>query len=157
MEPHAIRHHSSARSLPDEALSDTGRLSGVFPIADDTLITGQGSTQEEAVANHDKRMRNFLQRCAKRKILLNESEFRLKVYCLPYVGHILTSEGLRPEEKTVEAIQHMPAPTGVTGVRCLLGVVNYLARFLPNLSDFCRPLQQHTRKDAVCQWTETEV
>ena len=82
-------------------------------------------------------MRKFLKRCQERNIRLNESKLRLKMTSLTYVGHLLTSEGLKPDPKKVAAIQHMPAPTDVKGARRLLGVANYLARFIPHLADIC--------------------
>ncbi len=48
----------------------------------------------------------------------------------------------------------MPKPTDVRGVQRLLGMVNYLAKFCPHLSDQCEELRQLTHKD--CEWTWTE-
>lgn len=38
-------------------------LPGVYVIADDVLITGEGATQEEAEKDHDQKVRHFLTRC----------------------------------------------------------------------------------------------
>ena len=35
----------------------------------------------------------------------------------------------------------------VHAVRRIVGIVNYLSKFLQNLSDLCEPLRQLTRKD----------
>ena len=131
-------------------------LEGIFTIADDTLIVGEGSTHEEAVANHDQRMTKFRKRCQERNIRLNESKLQLKMTSLTYVGHLLTSEGLKPDPQKVAAVQHMPAPTDFKGARRLLGVVNYLARFMPLLADICRPIRQLTKMDVPWRWTEAE-
>ena len=91
-----------------------------------------------------------------RNIKLNGSKFRLKASSLPYVGHVLTPKSLKPDPKKIIAIQHIPTPTDVHGVRRLFGVMNYLARFLPNLADICHTFRQLTKKDTKWQWTETE-
>ena len=85
-------------------------LQEMFPIEDDILIVGEGSTHEEAVANHDQRMRKFLKRCQERNIRLNESKLLLKMTSLTYVGHLLKSKGLKPDPQKVaaSAVQHMP-------------------------------------------------
>ena len=131
-------------------------LSGVYPVADDILIVGEGAAAAEATASHDRRMREFLQRCQVRNIKLNAAKFRFKVPSLQYVGHVLTSDGLRVDPQKIRAIREMPSPTDVAGVRRLLGIVNYLARFLPNLADKCTGFRRLTQKDVVWQWGESE-
>ena len=61
-----------------------------------------------------------------------------------YIGHLLTADGLRIHPEKVRAIEHMPKPTDVKAVQRLLGMVNYLAKFCPHLSDHCQPLRQLT-------------
>ena len=45
----------------------------------------------------------------------------------------------------------MPAPTDIAALKRILGMVGYLAKFLPHLSDVCEPLRQqepdNTRAD----------
>lgn len=44
----------------------------------------------------------------------------------------------------------MPAPTDNAGVQTLLGLAQYLSKFLPNLSDIRKPLRDLTKNDV--QW-----
>lgn len=53
-------------------------LPGVYIIADDVLITGEGTTQEEANKDHDEKLRLFLTRCRERNIKLNFEKFKLR-------------------------------------------------------------------------------
>ncbi|KAL9974060.1 hypothetical protein ACROYT_G011057 [Oculina patagonica] len=70
-----------------------------------------------------------------RNLRLNEKKARLRQQEVPFIGHILTPEGLKPDPCKVEAIVQMPDPTDVHSLRRFLGMVNYLAKFLPRLSD----------------------
>jgi hypothetical protein len=70
------------------------------------------------------------------------------------MGHFLTSEGLKPYPAKVEAILEMPSPTDVKGVKLFLGMVNYLAKFLPLLSDITQPLRKLEDKDVERCWLE---
>jgi hypothetical protein len=47
----------------------------------------------------------------------------------------------------------MKKPTDVKGVQRLLGIANYLTKFLENLSDICQPIRKLTHKENVCNWT----
>ena len=66
---------------------------------------------------------------------------------MPFIGHILTDEGLK-----VEATMKMPAPTDIPALKQILGMVGYLAKFLPHLSKVCEPLTQLDRKDVEWCW-----
>lgn len=48
----------------------------------------------------------------------------------------------------------MSRPIDVKGVQRLVGLLNYLTRFLENLVNICKPLRQLIRKDAEWQWNE---
>ena len=71
-----------------------------------------------------------------------------------YVGHELTKDGLKPDPSKIEAIQKMSRPSDVKGVQRVVGLGNYLTRFLENLADICEPLRQLTLKDAEWHWSE---
>ena len=69
------------------------------------------------------------------------------------MGHVLTVQGIRPDPAKVQAILQMERPRDVEGVRRVLGMVNYLARYMPDLSDLCEPIRQLTRPDIHWDWT----
>jgi len=58
----------------DENLED-----GVFKIADDMLITGQGETEREADEDHDRNLKSFLDRYREQNIKLNKTKFYILV------------------------------------------------------------------------------
>ena len=73
---------------------------------------------------------------------------------MPYISHLLTSDGVKADPSKVEAIANLTKPTDIPDVRQILGITNYLAKFLPNLSDVSEPLQQLTRKENDFSWCE---
>ena len=83
-------------------------LPGVYRIFDDLLITGRSATLSEASLDHDKNLRSLMERCQERNIKLNREKFKFKCPQVPFIGHLLTSEGLKPDPKKVEAICSMP-------------------------------------------------
>lgn len=129
-------------------------LPGVYVIADDILITGEGDTQEKAKESHNENLKCFLQRCRQKDIKLNAEKFKLRRQSVPYIGHLLTSEGLRIDPEKVRAIKDLPRPTDVKGVQRLVGMLNYLSKFCAHLSDDCEVLRQLTHKDTMWEWTE---
>ena len=50
----------------------------------------------------------------------------------------------------------MPRPTDVKSLLHFNGTVQYLAKFLPGLSNMAHPLRQLTHKDAKWVWSDTQ-
>ena len=138
----------------DELLS---RLEGVRVIADDILVVGEGSTIEEAEYAHDKHLRQLLDCCRERGLVLNTQKLKFREREVPYVGHVLSGSGLQAFSDKVRAICNMPRPGNMGDVRRCVGMANYLARFLPALSGTLEPLHQLTNKDIAWQWNEEQV
>lgn len=78
----------------DQALE---KLPGIHIVADDILVTGYGATEEEAHRDHDRRVTTLLERCRKKNIILNKQKFKSKCTEMPYIGHLLTTQGLKPD------------------------------------------------------------
>ena len=122
-------------------------LDGVKAIADDILVYGEGETHEEAIADHDRRLRALFERCREREIKLNVKKMKLKEKQVAYMGHLFTDQGLQVDPEKTRAIRNMPTPKDRKGVQRLLGMVNYLQKFSPNLSTVAAPLRQLLRDD----------
>ena len=127
-------------------------LKGVEVVADDFVVIGCGDTLEEAIDDHDRNLDAFLSRCADKGIKLNNTKVKLRKSEVPFIGHVATAQGLRADPAKIRAISEMPRPTDVTGVQRFLGMAQYLAKFLPNLSDITKPLQELTHKDVAWVW-----
>ena len=127
-------------------------LTGVEVVADDIVVVGLGESNEEATREHDRNLDAVLQRCVERNLKLNAKKLRLRLREVPFIGHLLTSEGLCVDPSKVQAIQKMPPPRDVAAVQCLLGLAQYLSKFLPHISELTKPLRELTKKDVVWTW-----
>ena len=131
-------------------------LDGIEVVADDFVVVGYGRTVEEANLDHDQRLRTFLERCRERGVKLNIDKFTLRQREVRFIGHIATADGLCVDPAKVKAIVDMPIPTDVAGVQRLLGLAQYLAKFMPHLSDITKPLRDLTRQDCEWMWHTTQ-
>ena len=103
-------------------------------IVDDILCVGGGDTYESAVKDHDRNLIALLERCREKNIKLNPKRLQLRKQEVPYIGHVLTPDGLKPDPSKVKAIVAMSTPSDKKALQRLLGMITYLAKFLPNLS-----------------------
>ena len=65
---------------------------------------------------------------------------------MEYLGHVISAEGLHQSPKKVKAITEMPKPQDVTQLRAFLGMVQYYAKFLPDLAKHLIPLHRLLQK-----------
>ena len=127
-------------------------LLGVICIADDILVYGSGDTIEEANKNHDCNLNNLMKRCQQQGIRLNREKAELRKSELTFLGHVITHSGIRPDPSKVKAIIDMKEPTCVKEVQCFNGMINYLSKFMPRLSDLMMPIRKLMHKDIEWNW-----
>jgi len=66
-----------------------------------------------------------------------------------YIAHKLTPQGVHPK---VKAIREMPPPKDKKGIKRLLRTINYLAKFIPNMSAVTQPIRELPKKNNLLEW-----
>lgn len=59
----------------------------------------------------------------------------------------MDTTGIRPGQKKVQAIKDMATPSFMENVRRISGMINYVARFVPNITEISAPLRKLLVKD----------
>ena len=71
---------------------------------------------------------------------------------LTFMGYLLPNKGTGPTESRVEAVVTAREPQNAGEVRSFLGLVNFSARFIPNLASIAEPLHRLTRRETPFVW-----
>lgn len=71
---------------------------------------------------------------------------------MSYYGYRLTREGIRPDPSKVKAIREMALPCNKAELETILGMVTYLPRFAPRLSEATAPLRQLLKDNNKFVW-----
>ncbi|RLJ22758.1 hypothetical protein DJ031_00290, partial [bacterium endosymbiont of Escarpia laminata] len=132
-------------------------LDGIEVIADDFLIAGFGKTEQEVNQSIEDNERAFFEKCRAWKLKLNRSKVKRGQASVPFMGHILTPDGLKPDPTKISVVREMPEPGDVTALKRFLGMVNYLSKYLPRLSEMTEPLRRLDDKDAEFNWTNSHT
>ena len=111
-------------------------LEGVNVIADDIVVSGKDDNE------HDRNLIALLKRAEETNIKFHPSKFIYKQPCIPYFGNQLTAEGVKPDPSKIEALAKMPHPQNQEELASFLGMVNYLSRFIRDLSTLNHPLRE---------------
>ena len=125
-------------------------LHHVCAYLDDILVTG--STEEEHLKNLDA----VLERLEKAGIKLKLSKCTFLQEKVEYLGHQISADGLQPTKEKVRAVKEAPVPSDVTQLKSFLGLLNYYAKFLPNLSNVLAPLHSLLKKPHKWSWSSKQ-
>ena len=87
--PTTLKNGGTRPPVPTDRHPCLKGLKGVSVVADDILMCGKDQ------AEHDDNLRTFLKRARECGLKLNKKKCRFHMTELPYIGHILTSEGAR--------------------------------------------------------------
>lgn len=120
----------------------------VFIYFDDILVS-TSSRQE-----HIEALTQIFDRFQKYNVKINESKCQFFKDRVEYLGHTLSSDGIRPLSNKVECIMSAPTPTNVTELKSFLGLLNYYGKFLPNLSSELSPLYQLLQHNVQWNWNK---
>jgi hypothetical protein len=74
---------------------------------------------------------------------------------LPFLGHIISRDGIKVDPTKVDAMKYLPAPHNVSEVRSLLGMFSYYRRFIDNFASIAEPLHKLLKKNNKFEWNET--
>ena len=121
-------------------------MQGVTPLIDDVII--HGTTREE----HDHNLKAALEKASMNKLKLNADKLSVGVNQVEYFGHLITDEGLKPDPGKVTAIKSMPPPENKKELQTVLGMITYLAKFAPQLSEITKPMRDLLRDEIDFIW-----
>lgn len=125
-----------------------GKIPGVKIYIDDIFIFGK--TQEE----HDKTLIKVLETAKQHGVRFNKEKCKISVQEVKYVGHIITKDGIKLDPKRTQAILNMETPKNAKDLSRFLGMVNYVGRYIPNVSKLTSNLRELCKKDILFVWND---
>ncbi len=123
-------------------------IEGCLIYIDDILIVARDK------AEHDARLEEVLRRLEAKNFRLNRAKCLFAVTTIDFLGHHLSTDGVAPGDKNVQALLRAKQPTNKKEVQAFLGLVNYYADFLSDMAELCEPLRRLTRQNEPFVWTE---
>lgn len=119
---------------------------GIVGLMDEFVIFG--ATEEE----HDKRLREVLSKLQAAGWTLNAEKCQFKVKEVKFLGHVISSEGIKPDPNKTEAIANLPRPNSVKELKRFLGMSGFLSKFIPKMADIANPLYELLKNNVEWIW-----
>ncbi len=121
-----------------------GRICHIY--LDDIIIWSQN------VEEHIKHVCLIMDTLRQHKLCCNSKKSQFFVLEVNFLGHHISLRGIEACKKKAQCILDWPAPQSASDVKSFLGLVRYLAAFLPKLADYTHILTPLTSDDARKVW-----
>ncbi len=137
--------------IMQRAMEDVLRgLPGCRAICDDILVWGDDDEE------HDRNLLAVLDRAKEYGLKFGASKLNISQPEVKYVGHIFSQEGLKPNPERIRAITDMPVPASKPEVQRFFFMVNYLAKFVPNLANIAAPVRELMKDGVPFVWGDEQ-
>jgi len=113
----------------------------VVVFIDDILVYSRN--EEE----HSEHLHVVLTRMCEHQLYAKFSKCEFWLKKVPFLGHVLSKEGISVDPAKVQEVLDWKVPTSVHEVRCFLGLAGYYRRFIPNFSKISKPMTRLLQKD----------
>ena len=85
-------------------------------------------------------LRAVLTRCEETNLVLNWEKCHFMVQEGIVLGHRISARGIEVDKPKIEAIEKLPPPSSVKGIRSFLGHAGFYRRFIKDFSQIAKPL-----------------
>ena len=97
-------------------------------------------------------LRKFFEKCRKYGLSLNPKKTLFGLQEGKLLGHIISEEGIRIDPKRIDGILQINHPRNIKELQSFFGKINFLRRFIPNLTELLRNMTNMLEREGV-KWT----
>lgn len=122
----------------------------VFNYLDDIVVFS------ESWDDHVRHLTDVFERLRKAKLTINPEKVKFGVSEISFLGHIISSQGVRVDPDRTASIRSFPAPKDAKGIARFIGMVNFFNKFIPEFSALAAPLNALRKKGCKFAWGESQ-
>ncbi|KEP46697.1 putative Ty3/Gypsy polyprotein/retrotransposon [Rhizoctonia solani 123E] len=120
---------------------------GIFVYLDDIFV------YSDTIEEHERLLKVVLDVLTDAKLHLSGKKVELYTKRMECLGHIIDQDGIHADSDKMSVLRLWPAPRNAHDVQRFLGLVQYLAAYMPDLSAYSGPISELTRKGRAFLWT----
>ncbi len=121
-------------------------LPGLIIYQDDVLV--HAPTRDSLA----KRVTAVIKRLEQKNVSINEQKSVLVADKIDFLGHELSSDGIRPSRNLTDKLLSCQPPRSVKELHSFLGLANYFGRMIPDYSTKVAPLNELRKKGVPFIW-----
>lgn len=125
-----------------------GNIPGVKVYFDDIIVGADTQEELQNIVN------KLIQVATLNNVKFNPDKLQYFVPEVSYLGMKFNSLGIKADENRVLAIKNLKAPSNKKELQSILGMINFLRPFIPNLSELIVPFKNLLKKDVIFSWNQ---
>src|ERR1700676_446252 len=122
----------------------------VIIFLDDILVYSKSHDE------HLKHLECVLQTLRQHKLYAKKSKCEFSQNEIPFLDHVINSDGIKMEPSKVDAVMKWPQPKNIHDIRSFLGLAGYYRRFVKDFSKLASPLTNLLHKNVPFKWTDKQ-
>ena len=75
---------------------------------------------------------------------------------LPFLGHVISKDGIQTDPEKLITIKNFPIPKDLTQLRGFIALASYYRKFVKNFSTIAEPLNRLLKKNTPYNWTRDQ-
>ncbi|GFW36795.1 retrovirus-related Pol polyprotein from transposon 297 [Trichonephila clavipes] len=111
----------------------------------------------ETFEDHLIRLRLVLKCLQEAGLKLNSKKCLFAAQEVKILGHLVSSNGVRPDPDKIKAVRNFPTPKNIHDIRSFLGLCSYFRRFIKGFCYLAEPLQSLLTSGVEFHWGPEEV
>ena len=104
--------------------------------------------------DHDTTVRQIMDKAKQVGMRFNPAKCQFKCEEVKFFGMVLNRQGVTPDPAKIEALLKLPEPKTEALLQSFLGMINYLSRFEPKITNLTHRLRSLLKKSNEFIWTE---
>lgn len=137
------------QQLMDRTLKNL-KWSEALVYLDDTLALGKDWE------SHMKSLELVLEAVTEANLTLQPAKCEFGMEEIEFLGHEISSQGIKVKSKKVDAVKNFPIPNSVTKVRSFVSLCSFYRKFIPYFSKIARPLYDLMKDKVKFEWTASQ-
>ncbi|GFY23958.1 hypothetical protein TNCV_4896391 [Trichonephila clavipes] len=111
----------------------------------------------ETFEDHLIRLRLVVKCLQEAGLKLNSKKCLFAAQEVKILGHLVSSNGVRPDPDKIKAVRNFPTPKNIHDIRSFLGLCSYFRRFIKGFCYLAEPLQSLLKSGVEFHWGPEEV
>ncbi|UYV69820.1 K02A2.6-like [Cordylochernes scorpioides] len=106
----------------------------------------------DSIEEHNEKLKGILEIARRNNIKFDLTKAQICKKEVSFVGHMISKNGIDPEPNKVDKVINLKKPEDKKSLQRIMGLYNYLGKFIPNLAASTSNIRGILKKNVVWHW-----